>query len=614
MYKRVIMTDKKATAEAIAEAIELENISSVGRSGFIKGIDSDGDEIVITWCDGKCLSLPEPQQMDPRFEVWRMEDLPLPLFSENQLILRPDRKKQLYDIRDQLQDADDIVIASDAGSEGELSQRQILSYVLQGRQRLKKPNRMWLRSMSIIDMNEAYGQLLGVTREEDMSLARLYYSGRARILLDRYMTHNYSRLISLTGIDHGNVSYGRCESPLLHAIVSRDQEVEGSEPSFQNTVSLQLSAGSAPGITARLTGRNSLLETAGGSPEPIYHNLADCSTVIQVSRRKKCLTPPGPPDTLRIQKVMADKFSYEADDTLDILRRLFDTYKILTYPATDSRQYHSGMKQKLTGIVKALDFGEFHQAAEKSAGGFIPDKHFTRGTVTEHYALAPVLPEKQSLEEVYKELPKPEKNVYRQVLLSFLALFYPNHEYEEVEVITENNGHLFVSEETILLENGFKNILDGSTDKMHKADENGERECFLRDLKEGDMLKVMGKQLIDVPARQKKHFTTSSLLDYMKIHNIGTGATRGMMIRDLTRKRRGARDSLVRKDNGCYIATDFGKMVDSSIPAELKSIGFLRASERMIHDVFMGKRELKDVISDTERTFRDHMKMYADKR
>ena len=201
MYKRVIMTDKKATAEAIAEAIELENISSVGRSGFIKGIDSDGDEIVITWCDGKCLSLPEPQQMDPRFEMWRIEDLPLPLFSENQLILRPDRKRQLYDIRDQLQDADDIVIASDAGSEGELSQRQILSYVLQGRQRLKKPNRMWLRSMSITDINEAYGQLLGVTREEDMSLARLYDSGRARILLDRYMAHNYSRLISLTGIN-----------------------------------------------------------------------------------------------------------------------------------------------------------------------------------------------------------------------------------------------------------------------------------------------------------------------------------------------------------------------------------------------------------------------------
>ena len=128
-------------------------------------------------------------------------NLPLPLFSENQLILRPDRKRQLYDIRDQLQDADDIVIASDAGSEGELSQRQILSYVLQGRQRLKKPNRMWLRSMSITDINEAYGQLLGVTREEDMSLARLYDSGRARILLDRYMAHNYSRLISLTGIN-----------------------------------------------------------------------------------------------------------------------------------------------------------------------------------------------------------------------------------------------------------------------------------------------------------------------------------------------------------------------------------------------------------------------------
>ena len=93
------------------------------------------------------------------------------------------------------------MIASDAGSEGELSQRQILSYVLQGRQRLKKPNRMWLRSMSITDINVAFGQLLGVTREEDMSLARLYDSGRARILLDRYMAHNYSRLISLTGIN-----------------------------------------------------------------------------------------------------------------------------------------------------------------------------------------------------------------------------------------------------------------------------------------------------------------------------------------------------------------------------------------------------------------------------
>ena len=211
MYKQVIMTEKKNAAEDIAEALELADIHREGESRFIHGTDRFGDEIVIVWSNGHCLELPEPEQIDPRYHRWNLDDLPLPLTSDKELIVKPEKKTLLSDIWRELADAESIVNAGDAGREGELIQRWILSYVLCGKQRLKKPMRLWIQSMTKRAIRDAYEELLGTDKEQEMRLDNLYDSGRARAIMDKYIGYNYSRLISLSQTDGVTVNYGRCK-------------------------------------------------------------------------------------------------------------------------------------------------------------------------------------------------------------------------------------------------------------------------------------------------------------------------------------------------------------------------------------------------------------------
>lgn len=587
------MAEKRNAAEDICKAIGLKQVRREGKSGFIHGLDEDGSEIVITWSNGHCLELPEPEDIDPKFKSWVLSDLPIPLTSDIDLQIKPEKKTLFYDIKNELKDADDIVNAGDAGREGELIQRWILDLVF--KRKGKYPNRLWVQSLTEKSIREAYNNgLLGAREEERTTFNNLYDSGRARAIMDKFIGYNYSRLLSLTQTEGVTVNYGRCQSPLVHAIVERDAEIENFKSIPFSFLSVDFKKDGFLFKGVYVDDQRKRIEK---SPEEralleniIRNHLPDPVQVYDIQRKEMFTTPPGPYDTLQVQKEMAKKYDYEADRTLAIMEKLYDTHHILSYPRTEARHYTEDLRDGLKDTLKALNFGEFKPYVEEALKGFIPDKYFNDGKIADHHALAPVDP--GDLEKKYISLSQEEKNVYDAIVKNFIALYLPKYEYETVEILVGNTAY---PEKYLVKGKSEKNLGFRALYKSEKKDEEDEKEDFsdqlIPDIKEGEWLNLKDKdsiRIIDSKTKPKSHFTTSSLLDFMKVNNIGTGATRDSIIKELTKRKGHNNDSAVRKEGKYFLATALGKSMDSVIPDSLKSIDQLKYLEGQIQDVADG--------------------------
>ena len=609
--KRVIMAEKKNAAEDICRAIGLKNITREGSSGFIHGKNEDDDEIVITWSNGHCIELPEPEDIKEQYKKWILEDLPIPLNDDSYSVLKvkSDKRRLFYDIQDELKDADDIVNAGDAGREGELIQRWIIDLALRGR--AKYPSRLWTQSLTEKAIKEAYNNgLLGSNEKERVILNNLYDGGRARAIMDKYIGYNYSRLISLTQTNGVTVNYGRCKTPLVHAIVERDREIENFVSVPYSYLMVDFEKNGHIFKAFYINEDKERVEVPADEREAVLGEIVknrrpEEVKVIEINKKDKYQTAAAPYDTMQIQKEMAVKYNYDADKTLEILEKLYDTHHILTYPRTESKYYTKDLRDNLSDTLKSLCFGEFAQYVEEALNGNIPDKYFNDTKVADHHALAPVDP--GDLEEKYKQLSEEEKNVYDAILKNFIALYLPNYEYETQEIIVGNvnsaDRYLIKGKADKVL--GFKKIYE--KDKIPAEEENEEYlDQKLPDISDGDLLRMKqpdGINIIDTKTKPKAHYTISTLLDFMKKNNIGTGATRDKLIKELTERKGRNADSSVEKKGKYFIATDFGRKMDDIIPDNLKSIEHLKYLEEQIQGIIDGKITFGSFIRDMEADF-----------
>ena len=596
--KRVIMAEKRNAAEDIAKAIGIKNTDRKGRSGFIHGYDRDGSEIVITWSNGHAMELVEPEEIDPKYKRWSVEDLPIPYLNDNSLLVIPEKRNLFKDIMEELKDADDIVNAGDAGREGELIQRWILKTALD---QPKDIYRLWVQSLTEKSIREAYENLLGTTEEERERLDDLYDSGRARAIMDKYTGYNYSRLITLTKTDGVTVNYGRCKSPLVHAICERDKEIEDfiSVPFKYISLVLDKDGESFKAVLVdEDNSRKEFLEGEEKEANDTFRTIPEYVKVTSIERKPKRAMPPAPFDTLQIQKEMSNMYGYEANYTLDILEKLYDTHHILSYPRTEARVFSEDLKSELRAVLSSLEFEPFTKYVEKAKEGSIPDKYFNNKKIADHHALCPVT--EGDLETKYRKLSEPERNVYDHIIKNFIALHLPAYEYEAVEAISEGSGHRFITKGKKILDPGYKAIyMTGNKG----SDEEDEENQTIPDLTEGNEVRVEEKKIIDSKTKPKSRFTTASILDFMKLNNIGTGATRHRLIEELTEKKGVNKESYVVKDGKYFVSTAFGRKIDNIIPDDIKSIEYVKNLEKRINAIAEGKDSYKSFIEDMEKDF-----------
>jgi DNA topoisomerase-3 len=536
---KVILTEKPSVARDIAAALKITG----KKQGFI-----EGRGCAITWAFAHLATLRDPGEYDSRLRKWRLDTLPfIPQEFKLKLLENPGVKEQFETIQQLLNEADEIVCATDAGREGELIFRQIL--MLTG---CNKPfRRLWLHSLTTEAIKEGFADL-----RDGKEYDPLYAAAKCRSEADWIVGLNATRYFTVRhgglarGEDRVLWSVGRVQTPVLALIVRRDDEI------------LKFSA--KPFWELSTTYRETLFKYTGDrfeEPEPAQKLLQKIKqepfVIESVAGKKKTENPPQLFDLTSLQREMNKRAGLSAADTLAATQNLYEA-KLLTYPRTDSRYLPSDMKARIPGIfeklrplhpesIAALDLKKLPFSKR-----IVDDKK-----VTDHHAIIPTGMSPRGLGAH-------EQKVFDAVLLQFIAAFYPAC----IKKITTVKGQAaqvdFMAKGTIILEAGWTALFPKKKKKKGAADE----DQTLPDFKKGES----GPHTPSVrkgKSSPPKHFTENSLLGAMeaagklvdddamrealKERGIGTPATRAAIIETLLRRH------YIRREKKQIWATDMGR-------------------------------------------------------
>ena len=577
MDRTVFLAEKKSAALAIAKAFGLDEEPK--NNGFFEGKIKD-QYYIIAYSNGHCIELKEPEDIDLKYKTWRLEDLPI-IFTENHLQVKEDKEVLFNKIAAVLKTASIIVNAGDAGREGELIQRWIIK--MAGCE--EKPlYRLWTQSLTKEAILRAASPLSKVSAEsaggEGAAFNNLYRAGQMRAILDKFLGYNYSRGLTKSLKADVTVSYGRCQSPIVSAIVKRDREIEEFKPEKFSYIKGDFSEDkNFIGVLIGEDGKRKTYSCNEGA-EAVKH-IPKRAMISSIKKNFKREYAPRPYDILTLQKEMAKKYDFDASKTLDICQKLYDEYHVLSYPRTDSRYYTEDLREELAVNLTKLNFGKFSEWFSDEMHR-LPDRYFNDSKVADHHALAVVDPQEgKSIEVIYDMLNDDEKKVFDAVCNNFIALHFPPYEYENVEAIADSGEYKFVIKGRTTVKAGFSLIYGKNAEQM-----TDEQDLTL--LHENQELKLEAKAVNDV-TKPKAHYTTASLLDLMKVYNIGTGATRDNILKEILQPKGKNKTSFVKKDGKFFLSTSLGRQINDLIPERLRSMEYLAYLDDNLNKIAEGK-------------------------
>lgn len=541
---QVIIAEKPSVAREIAAIVGAKN----RREGYI-----EGNGYIVTWAFGHLVQLAMPRQYG--IEGFKAENLPIlpPKFTLLPRQIRegkeyksdPDVLKQLSVIKELFNRTDRIVVATDAGREGELIFRYIYSFL-----ECRKPFvRLWISSLTDKAIREGL-QNLRPGEEYD----NLYLSAKARSEADWVVGINASQALAVAA-GRGVWSLGRVQTPTLAIICSRYLENKAFEPAAYFQLKLS-TAKDATLFAALSTQRFNDKETAQAAYAAVMD--ADEVRVVTVEHKEVKEQPPLLYDLTTLQKDANTRYGFSADKTLGITQSLYEK-KHITYPRTGSRYIPEDVAAEIRPLLTALrEHPQFGREAAAVSGSEINRRSIDNDKVTDHHALlitevAPV------------SLPSEEQTIYDLIAGRMVEAFGGVCVKDISTARLECGGMEFVAKGTVVREGGWRKVW------REPEERTDDTTAALPALQEGDALPVKG---CDVERRQTKPrpiHTESSLLDAMetagrsltdeaereamKDSGIGTPATRAAIIETLF-----ARD-YIRREKKSLVPTNKGLAV-----------------------------------------------------
>lgn len=542
---QVIIAEKPSVAREIAAIVGAKN----RREGYI-----EGNGYVVTWAFGHLIQLAMPQQYG--IEGFKAENLPIlpPKFILLPRQIREGKEyksdpgvlKQLSVIKELFNMADRIVVATDAGREGELIFRYIYSFL-----ECRKPFvRLWISSLTDKAIREGLQNL----RPGEV-YDNLYLSAKARSEADWVVGINASQALSIAA-GRGVWSLGRVQTPTLAIICSRYLENKAFKPATY--YQLKLSTAKDATLFAALSAQRFDDEHAA---QTAYAAVMDAEQirVVRVERKEVKEQPPLLYDLTTLQKEANTRYGFSADKTLGIAQTLYEK-KHITYPRTGSRYIPEDVAAEIRPLLAALrEHPLFGQEASAVAGSEINRRSVDNDKVTDHHALL-------ITEVTPTSLPTEEQTIYDLIAGRMVEAFGGVCIKEVSTARLECGGMEFVAKGTVFREGGWRKVW---REPEERTDDN--TTAALPALQKSDELPVKG---CDVERRQTKpHLihTESSLLaametagrnltdeaerEAMKDSGIGTPATRAAIIETLV-----ARD-YIRREKKSLVPTDKGLAV-----------------------------------------------------
>lgn len=583
LSKTLVLTEKPSVAKDIARVL---GCKKNGNGCII------GDKYIVTWALGHLVTLADPEAYDAKYKTWRMEDLPM-LPNNMKLVVIGQTSKQFRAVSSLLlsSEVDKVVIATDAGREGELVARWIIR-----KAGCKKPMlRLWISSQTDKAIREGFASLKPASQYDN-----LYKSAQCRAEADWLVGLNVSR--ALTCKHNAQLSAGRVQTPTLAMIVKREEEILRFRPKDYFTVKADFGGYTALYKDSRNQARFFDAAAAQQIADEVRGKRGVLSEVKKVYRFK---APPAAYDLTELQRDANKKYGYSAKQTLSLMQSLYETHKLLTYPRTDSRYITKDVASTLPERLKAVAIGPYKDAANAILRTKpIPTKYIVNDAkVTDHHA---IIPTEQYVD--LNKLSREERHIYDLVVRRFLAVLSAPFEYDEMQVKITVGKHNFYTKGQAVKAAGWKALYDSS---LSDEEDDGDdiRAQSLPALSQG--APVFPKEVricagkTTPPARYNEatlltamenptgQVDDGSLRDALKTAGgLGTPATRADIIEKLF-------DSFCIERRGREIfPTSKGKQLIDIVPEDLKSAELTARWEQRLSLIAKGGANDKQFISE----------------
>ena len=575
--KSIVLAEKPSVARDIARVLGCEQKGN----GYL-----EGKQYIVTWALGHLVTHAQPEQYNNDFKEWKMDTLPI-IPKPFKLVPIKQSMKQFNAVKSQLQrgDVNEVIIATDAGREGELVARWILE-----KTNTRKPvKRLWISSVTDKAIKDGFNNL-----KDGRAYENLYAAAVARAEADWVVGINATR--ALTVKYNAQLSTGRVQTPTLTMIAEREQQIRNFQPKPYY------------GMQA-ITDKAAFTWTDGNSTQSFDKDKVDSlfdklqntheGTVADIKITPK--RQPAPPlfDLTELQKEAYKRYSWSAKETLNTLQNLYERYKIVTYPRTDSKHLTSDMRDTLKDRVKAVQMGPYRSlAAVILKNPVAPQKGvIDDAKVSDHHAIIPT-------EETppLHDLSDKEIKLYDMIVKRFLAVFYPQYEYDQTTVKLTAGGETFQAKGNTIRNEGWKRIY---------KDEGDDNDTTLPPFENGQKLTIKGIALTDGKTKPPAFFNEGTLLGAMEnpaqfmsgeskeliqtlgeTGGLGTVATRADVIDKLFNT------FLIEKKGKDLTITSKGRQLLELVPEDLKSPKLTADWEQQLTKIAKGQLKKEEFIKE----------------
>jgi DNA topoisomerase III len=568
MSKTLVIAEKPSVGQDLARVL---------KGPFKKGEGVlEGPEHVVTWAVGHLVQLAEPDEYDPKFKRWRMEDLPI-VPERFKLVVRDERsRKQMSVVTKQIgrEDIAEIVNACDAGREGEL----IFAYLYEKAKGKKPVQRLWLNSMTSTAMKEALSSLRPA--EE---FARLEQAARSRSEADWIVGMNATRAatIRLRSSFDGAVSLGRVQTPTLAIIARREEEIKAFVPEPYWLVDATFEADGKRVYEGRFhEGAKPRIATAEEADAIVADCVGKQGTITKLEKKEQREKAPMLYDLTTLQREANNRYGFSAKRTLAAAQRCYEEHKALTYPRTNSRYLPSDMVAEIKPTAELVGHNpEYTKGAEYVIGlDLLPLARVVNDEkVTDHHAIIPTRSE-HNLDKMGAD----DRRIYDMVTRRFLAVFHPEAVFENtrVETTVGEPGHIFRTRGKLLIVPGWRGVYDEvAADTRPKGEEDEGVDQQLPKLEDGETVDPKEIAAERKETKPPRRYSDASLLgametagklvddeelrEAMKESGIGTPATRAAIIERLITV------GYVERDARALVATEKGLNVIRLLDAHM---------------------------------------------
>lgn len=586
MAKTLVLAEKPSVGRELARVLGCKKSGN----GYL-----EGDRYIVTWALGHLVTLADPDVYDKKYEKWDMQDLPM-LPQNMKLVVIPESRRQFQAVSSLMKrgDVTELIIATDAGREGELVARWIMMKAgWKG-----KTQRLWISSQTDKAIRDGFQNLKPAADYDN-----LFRSAQARSEADWLVGLNVTR--ALTCKYNAQLSAGRVQTPTLALIVQREEEIRKFTPrEFW-------------GINAKLQGFTASWRDGGKNAQTFDHSRAEeilgklkgkPAILTKVERQRKLTPPPAAYDLTELQRDANKKYAYSAKETLSLMQSLYERHKLLTYPRTDSRYISQDVVATLPERLRSCMVDEYKPLAQEIYRNKpLKTKYLVNDAkVTDHHAIIPT----EEQPQLY-ELSGPERNIYDLVVRRFLAVLMDPYEYEEIRLTMTIGGETFTAKGKRVISQGWKSAYNRSFQLDEDEEEQSQN---LPELSQGQKLPVESVALKPGKTSPPARYTEATLLSAMEhpsaqvsdqnlsrileeTSGLGTPATRADIIEKLFStfyvERRGKE----------LVPTSKGVQLVELAPEELRSAALTAKWEDQLADIAKGK------VRDTE--FVDRMRKYA---